>query len=533
MNLKRILITSFLAVWLLAGCLQPQPAPSSGSSGNSPDAPSANTVRAESSRDGVFTIRGGSRQTLSAPQTANLSVGDGVDVDTPGRAILRFSDLLNVEVLRQGGLKLQQLAVDQQSAAVTVLQTGGVLLNDFNAQAAINHRLTIQTDFATITATGTRFLVVHEGNSPLEWVIGLDARENDLHVTAGGITEPVPSGMARWMAASGGPSEGIHADMQNVDTWIANLREGKLVKEIGEVVWQYADVVANTQPLGELASPGRPFNLQGGDPTAVQIILDAQGYNATPEYYLQDCNGDGINDIAMQNGRLLFDFRPVQARVQSLDLTVLNQSDAGTGGLVAFDPSHRAIDKVGITVGPNQGEVLSLRAQQPYHYAELTMRAGCFLGFSLTPPAPGDQPGSPRPAVGQYQTGPGLIERPIAVRPLNPVIVERLARSVRITDIVFKDPYFVVTFQAGGFQPERNGTHLHFFFDTVDPKEAGVPGKGPWTEFTDGTNPFTGYTYKDRPLNAKQLCVLVANADETVLQDSGNCFELPLNQILQ
>jgi hypothetical protein len=55
-----------------------------------------------------------------------------------------------------------------------------------------------------------------------------------------------------------------------------------------------------------------------------------------------------------------------------------------------------------------------MRSDQPYHYAELEMQAGCFLGLSLTPPSPDGTPGAPRPAVENWQAAAttGGTERP-------------------------------------------------------------------------------------------------------------------------
>lgn len=367
-----------------------------------------NTVITEASRDGVFTVRSNQRQALLAPEQADLGVGEGVDVDANGRAILRFADLLTVEVLREGQLVLQELSADQESAFITVLQNAGTLLNDFNPDREIERRFTVMTEFAVITATGTRFLVVNESNSPLEWVVALDAAEEDLQVTAEGITKPVAGGVARWIAPIGEPSAGIAANMSNVDQWVEGLRSGQAQREIGEVLWSPADVLADTSALTELPEPGQVFDLQNGAPGAAQLTLDPQGLFGSPTYTLEDCNGDGSLDIVIQAGKLLFDFRPVLARVRALDVTVLNRNQPGSGSLQVLDPGRAEIASQQLEVGPGEVQVFSMRSDQPYHYAELALIDGCFLGFSLTPPEPSGEPGEPRPAVeGQASTPPG------------------------------------------------------------------------------------------------------------------------------
>ncbi len=70
------------------------------------------------------------------------------------------------------------------------------------------------------------------------------------------------------------------------------------------------------------------------------------------------------------------------------------------------------------------------------------------------------------------------------------------------------------------------GQHVHFFFNTVLPEQAGVPGSGPWKLY-GGPRPFDEYLTSDRPAGATQMCILVANANHSVHLESGNCFILP------
>jgi molecular chaperone DnaK len=68
--------------------------------------------------------------------------------------------------------------------------------------------------------------------------------------------------------------------------------------------------------------------------------------------------------------------------------------------------------------------------------------------------------------------------------------------------------------------------HVHFFFNTVPPEQAGIPGAGPWFLY-GGTSPFTGYGPANRPATATQICVLMANPNHSVQPESGNCHDLP------
>jgi serine/threonine protein kinase len=100
------------------------------------------------------------------------------------------------------------------------------------------------------------------------------------------------------------------------------------------------------------------------------------------------------------------------------------------------------------------------------------------------------------------------------------------AKSVRINSITLDGNNYVVNYATTGYTPQLPGEHIHFFFNTVSPDQAGVPGGGPWILY-GGPNPFTQYTVGDKPANATQMCALVANSDHSVIQGTGNCVTLP------
>jgi len=98
---------------------------------------------------------------------------------------------------------------------------------------------------------------------------------------------------------------------------------------------------------------------------------------------------------------------------------------------------------------------------------------------------------------------------------------------VRINNITINESNrYVVEYETFGYTEALPGMHVHFFFDTVPPDQAGLPGSGPWILY-GGPRPFTGYGSADRPGGAIQMCALVANANHSVIQESGNCFDLP------
>ena len=359
-------------------------------------------VQADADRTNVTVRLAGAEQSLLPPAQAQLQVGDGVQVDQNGRALLRFSDFLTVEVLRTGDLQVQELELSEQSALAAFGQSGGAFVNELAPGAAdLPRRVTVTSDFAVITATGTRFMVVREENSPLEWVFGMDAGADDLTVQA--INDPsrasptvkaVDQGMARWIAPVGVPSAGISYDVAAVDVWLAAVERGDPVPEVGEVLWPHADMRMSTDVMTATLQPGMAMDMGG-----VAIAVEQESPFGRSRYTPMDCNSDGLMDVQVQNGILRLDFRNLLSRVRGLDVTVMAGERAASGSVTVLDPAVQPINRVAFEIAPGQGEIVSLRSEQPYHYAEIAIAEGCFLGFSLTPPGPENARSRPVPAV--------------------------------------------------------------------------------------------------------------------------------------
>ena len=109
---------------------------------------------------------------------------------------------------------------------------------------------------------------------------------------------------------------------------------------------------------------------------------------------------------------------------------------------------------------------------------------------------------------------------PLTPTPSTPYVV--------ITSILLENNRYVVDYEVHNF-PESPSLHVHMFFDTVPPEQAGMPGSGPWklTWGVYGDPPFTEYGPANRPAAATQMCALVANPNHSVQPGSGNCFDLP------
>jgi hypothetical protein len=99
---------------------------------------------------------------------------------------------------------------------------------------------------------------------------------------------------------------------------------------------------------------------------------------------------------------------------------------------------------------------------------------------------------------------------------------------VQINGIALENGRYLVEYETIGYAPVTGGQHIHFFFNTVPPAQAGVgPNQGTWFVYFDNS-PFTGYGTVDKPANATQMCALVANANHTIVLGTGNCVNLPV-----
>ena len=154
----------------------------------------------------------------------------------------------------------------------------------------------------------------------------------------------------------------------------------------------------------------------------------------------------------------------------------------------------------------------------------------------VPPPQPTIEPTSvPEATLPPPPTAAPTLEPTVAPAPTpvpEPTATQPAGNSATITGIQVSGDRYAVAFGVYGFQPVLPGLHLHFFFNTVPPDQAGLPGGGPWLIYPASNggyadSPFTGYGAGDRPSAASQMCVLVANADHSVQPNTGNCYNLP------
>ncbi len=94
--------------------------------------------------------------------------------------------------------------------------------------------------------------------------------------------------------------------------------------------------------------------------------------------------------------------------------------------------------------------------------------------------------------------------------------------SVQITNVSIVGSQFQITFVPNNYVPTLGGIHTHFYYNTELNTVVNKMYSGSSPYFLD---------LSTKPLNATQICSIVANPDHTVLAGSGNCFTLPIQFI--
>jgi len=365
------------------------------------DPTSEAVLEVKASGEGVSPLKQGQPEAL--PNEAQLLLGTdgGVSIDGTGKATISLPDTLMAELGGQGELFFDTYSAVEHSKTLSFRQYGGRLLADFNPNRNRDHLLTIQTRFGTISTPGGQFLLVHEDEDSMIWLVNLGEAGDVLEITGAGVTKRVSPDAARWLSADGAISDEIPVDAKRLQGWYNSLQAGETDLTLGEVLLSPANLVGTTGQLPALPRIGYAFDLAQGEQGSAKLTLDPVGLFGRPRYALEDCNGDGSQDIAIQAGKLQFDFRPVIARVLALDVSVVNRTQAGNGALWGLDPAGGELDRVLLEAESGQSQTLSLRPEQPLHAAELALLDGCFVGFSLTPPGSSGTPGAPRTVVTQ------------------------------------------------------------------------------------------------------------------------------------
>src|SRR6266545_216666 len=156
-----------------------------------------------------FRPQGSDEQQLNNGDTRQAGKGDSVNVDAGGEAWLHFPQALLVRVFRDSQILKFEGKADVTLAPIDrfFLEVGTIFgapdPNDIAKQ-----KMTVDTQWATITDIGTRFLIHSDRQHQVTWVVVVDGA---VQLTAGGVTVIVPAGWQSWVEPGRPPESAIPA----------------------------------------------------------------------------------------------------------------------------------------------------------------------------------------------------------------------------------------------------------------------------------------------------------------------------------
>jgi len=162
----------------------------------------------------------------------SVTTGDQINTDQTGLGILTFADFLRVEVFRKTELQVKAAPDPNAPPIVKLYLALGTTLQGLHRKAGQRVDVTTDTDWATIRAVATTYLIsVDDGE--ITWVVVFDGQ---IEVEAQGQTVVVRAGQATWVEPGRPPRAPIDVDPRAVEEWVNGLRESREVGPIRPVI---------------------------------------------------------------------------------------------------------------------------------------------------------------------------------------------------------------------------------------------------------------------------------------------------------
>ena len=189
---------------------------------------------------------------VAVDEHVRVEAGDQVEVNESGRALLRFQDDLLVELFRDTEAVVSDARLEPGGFIfVRLKQTFGHTRTSLKSLA--DARVTLETDYATIRASGTEFLVCH--GEALTCMVTLDGK---AEVEAQGQTVVVPAGEATYILPGEPPQPAICAIDQEVNAWLDRKRGTEEVEPLGALVIGWPQEPCSSRPELPTATPLPP-----------------------------------------------------------------------------------------------------------------------------------------------------------------------------------------------------------------------------------------------------------------------------------
>jgi hypothetical protein len=175
---------------------------------------------------------GGQTSEVAVNQVKTVRAGDRVGIEGLGRALLRFADALQVELLRQGDLTVRAVPTSNDPVASLFL-AAGTTLADLQGEAQQRVAVETETPFAVIRATGTTYLVAYDADS-ISWVVSFQG-EVEVRGRSGDWVK-VPAGWTTWVMPNRPAQPPVRVDLNRMNDWLKQMRGTGDALPVGQAV---------------------------------------------------------------------------------------------------------------------------------------------------------------------------------------------------------------------------------------------------------------------------------------------------------
>ena len=239
--LRKIVSLTALAM-VIAACVVPSAAPPS-------------IIDVTALKVVVWFERAGVREQIEELESVEIQENDRIAVEEAGRALLRFTNNIVVELFRETGVMVQDARIEPTGSVFLQLKLEhGTARTNLVEQA--RSRVSIVTDYAVIQPVepNTEYLVCHAPE--LTCMVTL---RGGAEVEANGEVVSVEAGESSYIFPGEAPSPPICADLTQIDQWIDQKRDSGSVEVLGAIVagWpqEPCSTTTATATLSETVEP--------------------------------------------------------------------------------------------------------------------------------------------------------------------------------------------------------------------------------------------------------------------------------------
>ena len=186
-------------------------------------------------------------------QQEPVGTGDEINTDETGRGILTFSNFLRVEIFRKAGLQVKAAPDPDAPLIVKLYLALGTTIQELQKQAEEQVEVTTETDWATIRAVSTVYLISVDDDQVTSVVVFYGEAE----VEAQGRTVVVRTGQATLVKPGKAPLPPVDVDMGAVEDWVSGLRQAEEVGPLKLVIFPPTAAPTSTSAPTAIRTPTR------------------------------------------------------------------------------------------------------------------------------------------------------------------------------------------------------------------------------------------------------------------------------------